>query len=136
NYITSNGFLNAQQWGMGPDDRILTTTPLAHRTAFARLMNVICLGSSLVIMPRMDAKEAARLIEEERITVLGMVATVARMLLPEIEAAPHRFATLDKASVTGEAFPVEVKRRLLNALPHLKLFSFFAMTEIGAVTLL
>jgi long-chain acyl-CoA synthetase len=36
--------------------------------------------------------------------------------------------------VTGEAFPVEVKRRLAAALPQLKLFSFFAMTEVGAVT--
>lgn len=136
NYITSNGFLNAQQWGMSEKDRVLTTTPLAHRTAFARLMNVICLGSSVVIMPRMDVPEAVRLIEAEGITVLGMVATVARMLLPEIEAAPQRFRSLAKASVTGEAFPVEIKQRLLNALPHLKLYSFFAMTEVGAITLL
>ena len=136
NYITSNGFLNAQQWGMNENDRILTTTPLAHRSAFARLMNVICLGSSVVIMKRMDAVEAVRLIEAEKITVLNMVTTVARMLLPAIQAAPERFYSLTKASVTGEAFPVEIKRRLLAALPELKLLSFFAMTEIGAVTLL
>lgn len=136
NYITSNGFLNAQQWGMNAADRILTTTPLAHRSAFARLMNVICLGSSVVIMKRMDAVEAVRLIESENITVLNMVTTVARMLLPAIEAAPGRFRSVTKASVTGEAFPVEIKRRLLAALPDLKLLSFFAMTEIGAVTLL
>jgi long-chain acyl-CoA synthetase len=136
NYITSNGFLNAQQWGMNESDRILTTTPLAHRSAFARLMNVICLGSSVVVMKRMDAVEAVRLIETEKITVLNMVTTVARMLLPAIEATPERFRSLTKASVTGEAFPVEIKRRLLATLPDLKLLSFFAMTEIGAVTLL
>jgi long-chain acyl-CoA synthetase len=136
NYITSNGFLNAQQWGMNENDRILTTTPVAHRSAFARLMNVICLGSSVVIMRRMDTVEAVQLIESEKITVLNMVTTVARMLLPAIEAAPERFRSVTKASVTGEAFPVEVKRRLCAALPDLKLLSFFAMTEIGAVTLL
>lgn len=136
NYITSNCFLNALQWQMGPEDRILTTTPFAHRTAFARLMNVICLGSSLVMMDKMDVQQAIRLIESERITVLGMVTTVARMLLPEIEASPHRFRSLRKASVTGEAFPAEIKRRILKALPDLKLFSFFAMTEVGAITLL
>lgn len=136
NYITANGFLNAMQWQMGPDDRILTTTPLAHRTAFARLMNVICLGSSLVMMDKMDVQRATRLIETEGITVLGMVTTVARMLLPEMEASPQRFRSLRKASVTGEAFPAEIKKRLLTALPQLKLFSFFAMTELGAITLL
>ncbi|MBK8064993.1 MAG: AMP-binding protein [Betaproteobacteria bacterium] len=134
NYIVSNGFLNAQQWAMGTADRVLTTTPLAHRTAFSRLMNVICLGTPAVIMQRFEAAEAARLIETHNISVLGMVPTVGRMLLPEIEAAPQRFANLRIAVVTGEAFPVEIKRRLAQALPQLKLYSFFAMTELGPVT--
>jgi long-chain acyl-CoA synthetase len=56
------------------------------------------------------------------------------MLLPEIEADPGRFRTLRAAVVTGEAFPVEVKQRLLRALPELELHSFFAMTEVGAIT--
>ncbi len=134
NYITSNGYLNAAQWGMTAKDRVLTTTPLAHRTAFSRLMNTFCIGSSMVVMTRFHAKEAARLVEEEGITLLGMVPTVGRMLLPEIEADPGKFRNLRLAVVTGEAFPIEIKRRLLQALPHLKLYSFFAMTEIGAVT--
>jgi long-chain acyl-CoA synthetase len=75
-------------------------------------------------------------VETEGITILGMVPTVGRMLLPEIEAHPERFRALRIAVVTGEAFPVEVKRRLAAALPHLKLFSFFAMTEVGALTCL
>jgi long-chain acyl-CoA synthetase len=134
NWIACNAFLNAWQWGMTAHDRVLTTTPLAHRTAFSRFMNTLCLGSSMVVMPRFDAKEAARLIEAEGITLLGMVPTVGRMLLPEIESDPARFKSLRLAVVTGEAFPVEVKRRLAAALPQLKLFSFFAMTEVGAVT--
>lgn len=136
NYITSNGWLNATQWGMTMEDRVLVTTPLAHRTAFSRLMNTFLIGSSIVIMPRFDAKEAARLVEEERITLLGMVPTVGRMLLPEIERDPSRFRNLRLAVVTGEAFPVEVKERLRELLPHLQLFSFFASTEASAMTLL
>ena len=134
NWIVANGYLNAWQWGMTARDRVLTTTPFAHRTAFSRFMNTLCIGSSLVIMQRFDAKEAARLVEAENITLLGMVPTVGRMLLPEIEANPQRFRNLRLAVVTGEAFPVEVKRRLAAALPQLKLFSFFAMTEVGALT--
>jgi long-chain acyl-CoA synthetase len=134
NYITSNGFLNAQQWGMSAADRILTTTPLAHRSAFSRLMNTICLGSSIVFMRNFDAGDAARIIEKEQITVLNMVPTVARMLLPEIEAAPERFRSLRMSTVSAEAFPVELKQRLLKVLPHLQLVSFFAMTEMGPIT--
>jgi acyl-coenzyme A synthetase/AMP-(fatty) acid ligase len=41
---------------------------------------------------------------------------------------------LRRIVVTGEAFPVELKRQFLSLLPHVRLVSFFAMTEAGAVT--
>ena len=136
NYIFSNGYINAQQMGLGAHDRILTTTPLAHRTAFSRLINMLCLGSTVVVMERFDAQEATRLIESERVTVLGIVPTVGRMLLPIIEADPGRFGTVRIAVVAGEAFPVELKERLQKALPALRLYAFFGMTELGALTIL
>ena len=134
NYIMLAAYLNGIHWRLTPDDRILATTPLAHRSAFQRLLNMVCAGASLVVMPRFDPREAARIIEEEGITLMGMVPTVGRLLLPEIEAAPARFRSLRAIVVTGEAFPVEVKQRLLAALPGVELHSFFAMTEVGALT--
>jgi long-chain acyl-CoA synthetase len=134
NYFVPNGYVNAIEWGLRPGDRQLITTPLTHRTAFGRVINTICLGTTLVIMPRFDPAEAARLCAAEAITVLGMVPTVGRMLLPEIESAPQRFAALRIIVATGEAFPFEVKQRILRALPHVGIHSYFAMTECGALT--
>jgi long-chain acyl-CoA synthetase len=134
NYAFVNGYLNGVHWRLGADDRQLCTTPLAHRTGMARLMNMILHGSTLVVMPRFDAKDAARLVREERITVFGMVPTVGRMVLPEVEAHPEYFASMQVMLVTGEAFPLDVKRRLHAALPHVRLYSFYAMTEAGAIT--
>lgn len=133
NYAFVNGYLNGYHWGLTARDRQISTTPLAHRTGFARVMNMILHGCTLVIMPRFDVAQAARLIEDERITVLGMVPTVGRLLLPEIEAHPERFASLRVMLATGEAFPVDVKRRLQAALPQIRLYSFYAMTEAGAI---
>src|SRR5690606_18590962 len=134
NFIVANGFLNAQQWNMTTADRILVTTPLAHRSGFSRLMNVICLGAGIVFMRHFDAEQTAHIIERQNIAVLNMVPTVGRMLMPLIEAQPERFASLRIATVTGEAFAVELKQRLRKALPNLQLFSFFAMTELGPIT--
>src|SRR5690606_27402659 len=39
-------------------------------------------------------------------------------------------------AVTGEAFPVSLKMRLIELLPQMKLVSFFGMTEAGGVTTL
>jgi long-chain acyl-CoA synthetase len=136
NYIVANGFLNAMHWQLSNDDRILVTTPLAHRTAFARVGNMAVLGATLYILPRFDAVSAVQTIEEQKITLISIVPTVGRMLLPAIEADPARFSSLRVMVATGEAFPVEIKRRLLAALPELKIFSFFAMTEAGSLAML
>ena len=134
NYFVPNAYVNAIEWGLRPGDRQLITTPLTHRTAFGRVINTICLGTTLVILPRFDPAEAARLCAAEAITVLGMVPTVGRMLLPEIEGGPQRFATLRIIVATGEAFPLDVKQRILRALPQVGIHSYFAMTECGALT--
>ena len=134
NYAFVNGYLNGMYWRLNADDRQICTTPLAHRTGVARLMNMILHGSTLVVMPRFDAKEAARLVRDERITVFGMVPTVGRMMLPEVEAHPDHFASVNVMLVTGEAFPLDVKERLRAALPNVRFYSFYAMTEAGAIT--
>lgn len=136
NYIILNGFLNATLWGLSASDRHLATTPLAHRTGFARVANLITHGSTLHILKRFDAKEAARIVRDEKITVVGMVPTVGRLLLPEIEAAPQAFASVKLMLFTGEAFPQDVKERLHKALPHVALRAFYAMTEHGGITTL
>lgn len=134
NIVTQHCFVNAVEWGISSADRYLVTTPLAHRTGFARLANALTLGGVLVIMTRFDPHEAVETIAREAITVAGMVPTVCRMLLPEIKADPSRCASLRRIVVTGEAFPVDLKRQFLALLPDVRLVSFFAMTEVGGVT--
>jgi acyl-CoA synthetase (AMP-forming)/AMP-acid ligase II len=134
NQLIQHGYINAVEWGIGADDRYLVTTPLAHRTGLGRLTNALCLGGTLVVMDKFDSAQAVELIWRERITVLGMVPTVARMLLPHIERDPDKCSSLRRLIVTGEAFPVELKRRVISLLPNAQIYSFFAMTEAGAVT--
>ncbi len=136
NSIIPNGYLNMVQYGVSAADRQLVTTPLAHRTGFARMANMLLHGSTLVVMPRFDPAQAAALVRDEKITVIGIVPTVGRMLLPEIEAHPENFATVNVVLVTGEAFPLEVKQRIHKVLPRVRMYSFFAMTEVGGLTLL
>jgi long-chain acyl-CoA synthetase len=134
NCVVQHAFLNAMEWGLGSGDTFLVTTPLAHRTGLARLLNAFSLGAKLVVMERFDAVEAVALIEQEAVSALGMVPTVARMLMPVLKASAHRCASLRHVIVTGEAFPVELKRQLIDLLPKVQLHSFFAMTEVGSIT--
>jgi long-chain acyl-CoA synthetase len=136
NYIISNGYLNGLQWQLTNADRILITTPLAHRAGFARVGNTIILGCTLFMQRSFDVAELASIIEKQAITVIGIVPTIGKKMLSAIEAHPDRFRSLRILVATGEAFPTDVKQRLRTVLPHLNIFSFFAMTEAGAIATL
>jgi long-chain acyl-CoA synthetase len=134
NVVVQHTFLQGLEWGLSDQDRFIVVTPIAHRTAFARLSNAMSLGGVLIIMKKFDARQTVSVVEREGVTVAGMVPTVCRMLLPEIAADPARCKSLRTVIVTGEAFPVDLKRKLIDLLPSVKLISLFAMTEVGGVT--
>ena len=134
NILIQNGFINGIEWRLSNEDIFLVATPLAHRTGMGRLANAFTLGATIVVMRSFDAALAVDLIEKHKVTVMGMVPTVCRMMLPEIEKDTRRCRNLRRVLVTGEAFPVELKQRFIKLLPETRLVSFFAMTEAGAVT--
>jgi long-chain acyl-CoA synthetase len=132
--VVNQGWMNAVEWRLTPADRTLVATPMAHRTGVARIASSFCLGSALVLQERFDPEEAVNLIAEERVSHIGVVPTIARLLLPAIERAPKACATLRTMLATGEAFPVELKQRLFAALPELGLHSFYSQTEGGTIS--
>jgi long-chain acyl-CoA synthetase len=123
-------------WALSVRDVYLVTTPLAHRVGLSRLVACFCLGATLVVMPRFNAAEATDLLWRHRVTVLGTVPTVCRLLLEEMEKTDNPFASLRLITATGEAFPIALKKRLAARLPHVQLISCYASTEGGVITAL
>ncbi len=136
NNLVLVGLVNNLDYALTEHDRIMVTTPFAHRTAIARLYNALTLGATLVIMPHFDAAETLATIVRERVSVTGLVPTVARMLLDAIDGDASPYANLRMMISVGEAFPIELKKRLFATLPNIKLSSALAMTEaFGAAVL-
>jgi acyl-CoA synthetase (AMP-forming)/AMP-acid ligase II len=66
---------------MRDGERFLTPMPLFHAGAAVRLFNVVASGATIRLMPKFDEAEAVRILDEENVTVAGVVpAMVARML--------------------------------------------------------
>ena len=61
---------------------------MAHRTGIARVAAAFCQASTLVVQERFDPEETVRLLEKEKATHIGLVPTIANMLLPEIKNVP------------------------------------------------
>ena len=136
NITLVHGYMNSIEFRLTGDDVTLVTTPMAHRTGLGRVANMFCLGSTVVIMPRFDPEEAVELIERERVTVIGAVPTILRLLLPAFERRPEALSSLGTIVATGETFPAALKERLFAVLPDLAIYSFLAQTESGFVACL
>jgi acyl-CoA synthetase (AMP-forming)/AMP-acid ligase II len=134
NLVIGLGWINATEWRLSAEDRTLVATPMSHRTGMARIASSFCLGSTLIVQERFDPAETVRLIEAERVSHIGVVPTIARMLLPAIQARPDSCASLRTMLATGEVFPTSIKDPLFATLPHLQLHSFYSQTEAGMVT--
>ena len=132
--VLTGGYMNASEWGLSPDDRVLATTPMAHRTGLGRVTNAVCCGCTVVIMDKFNPVDAVDTIEKEKITMVGLVPTIARMLIPEIEKRPDAVRSVRLMVATGEVFPVDLKQRLARAAPKIGLYTFYAQTEAGFVT--
>ena len=132
--VLTGGYMNLAEWHLTPEDRILATTPMAHRTGLGRVANAVCCGCTVVIMEKFDPVAAVDLIEKEKITVIGGVPTIARMLMPEIEKRPDAVKSVRLMVATGEAFPVDIKKRLAASAPNIGLYTFYAQTEAGFIT--
>lgn len=137
NIILANGYMNTLEWDLSSRDVILATTAMAHRTGLGRLANTFQLGCTLLMQAKFDAAACIDLIEKEKVTILGGVPTVFRLMAPELEKAlekrPEALKSLRLMVATGEVFPVPLKERLAKALPHVGLYSFLAQTESGFI---
>ena len=86
------------------------------------------------MMHSFDAKKALSIIEQEEVTNLSIVPTIGRLLLQVSDIESYNTSSLKSFLVVGEAFPVELKKALVERFPHVKLFSYFASTEAGHIT--
>jgi acyl-CoA synthetase (AMP-forming)/AMP-acid ligase II len=132
--VLTGGYMNLAEWQLTAEDRILATTPMAHRTGLGRVANAVCCGCTVVIMEKFDPVAAVDLIEKEKITIIGLVPTIARMLMPEIEKRPDAVKSARLMVATGEAFPIDIKKRLAATAPNIGLYTFYAQTEAGFIT--
>ncbi len=112
----------------------LVNVPLFHVTGEVPLfLQSIAIGRKLVLMPKWDAEEAMRLIEQEKVTYFVGVPLMSF----EIATHPNR-GKYDLSSCTsfaggGAPRPVDHVRRIREALPHAFPLLGYGLTETNGV---
>lgn len=117
-----------------PGGRFLINLPVNHAGCIADTTLVgVLQGDTLVFMSSFDAQRAARLIRDERITIVGQVPTQYQMMQAAGVLTPEYLGTLRHLAWGGAAMPRGLIETLAGFVPDL--FNSYGLTEsTGTVT--
>ncbi len=124
------------QEGRAPSSppRTLVSVPLFHVTGEVPVMlNSFVIGRCMVLMPKWDAAEALRLIEQERITYFVGVPTMSLELMNHPERHKYDLSSLKDITAGGAPRPVSHVLRLQQEFPHAQPALGYGLTETNAV---
>lgn len=95
------------------DDVVLAVLPYFHVTGMQWSMNgPIYAGATIIILPRWNALEAARLIAEHRVTCWNVISTMLVDFLSSEAASIYDLSSLRKLGGGGAAMPAALAKKL------------------------
>lgn len=92
--VTANAAINARSQGFGVHEVYLTSTPLHHTSAAARVFTMLDGAHTHVVMPRFEAGAWIEVTETQRVTSAIIVPTQMQRILDHETFSPQRLASL------------------------------------------
>lgn len=128
--------LNAYHMGMRmpitESDVFLIQVPMFHAAAMPPILNVPPTGARIMLVPFFDPTVVLRAVEEQGVTMTGVVPTMIAMLFDHPDFAPERLSSLRWLGYGASPMPPTLLGRLADALPHVELAQGYGMTEACA----
>jgi acyl-CoA synthetase (AMP-forming)/AMP-acid ligase II len=128
------GILTEENRAPATKARTLVGVPLFHVTGEVPVMlNSFVIARCMVLMPKWDAGEALRLIEQERITYFVGVPTMSLELMNHPDRHKHDVSSLKDITAGGAPRPVSHVARLKEEFPSAQPALGYGLTETNAV---
>jgi acyl-CoA synthetase (AMP-forming)/AMP-acid ligase II len=114
--------------------KTLLNVPLFHVTGEVPvLLNSFVIGRGMVLMPKWDAGEALRLIEQEKITYFVGVPTMSLEMMSHPDRDRYDLSTLTDIAAGGAPRPVAHVQRLKDSFDTAQPALGYGLTETNAV---
>ncbi|MEE8043218.1 MAG: AMP-binding protein, partial [Pseudomonadales bacterium] len=122
-------------YGFDRDSVYLSPAPLYHSAPFGFSMGILKGGGTVIVMPKFDARDSLRCIDQYRITHSQWVPTMfVRMLKLDPEDREGWDLSSHKVAIHAAApCPVEVKRQMIEWWGPI-IFEYYAGTESNGST--
>ena len=113
-----------------PQQSMLLVAPLFHISGLgASFLSPLLAGSKVVLIPRWDAREAVRLIEEEKVSMFSGVPTMLWDLLNSATLENADLSSITNIGVGGQALPIYLLDSMRKACPHAVMGTGYGLTE-------
>lgn len=130
---SSEGMLAAS--GIGPGDSLLLNVPLYHSGgAVMAVMSCLNRGNRLVLMDSFVPEETLKIIEREKIAVIGQVPAQYVLELLNPNMAKYDLSSVKIAIVSGQSCPPDLIGRIKDRLGVLPLNAYSLTETSGAIT--
>lgn len=128
---------DAPSLGMRAGDTIVVPGPMYHSAPFGLAYQALCWGCHVVIMPRFDAAETLRLVEQHRAQWLYQVPTMMHRIW-RLDAERTRFdvSSLEIVCHIAAACPVWLKEKWIEWLGPDRLWEVYSGTEALGATVI
>jgi acyl-CoA ligase (AMP-forming) (exosortase A-associated) len=115
--------------GISENDRILAVLPFSFDAGLNQLTTAIQRGATCILTRFALARDAVRMLVEERVTGLAGVPTFWSLMAQRTSGLDKSNNTLRYITNTGGAMPQTVLATLRKALPNAKVFLMYGLTE-------
>ncbi len=110
--VVETAVLTGEALEMSSSDRVLVAVPLFAIFGFGVVAGTMAIGATLVLQEKFGAREALRLIEAERVTVMHGVPTMFHLMMREADAATPHLPSLRTGIIAGGPVSEDLVRRV------------------------
>jgi acyl-CoA synthetase (AMP-forming)/AMP-acid ligase II len=113
----------------------MLNTPMFHIHGWGAPFLHVFSAQKIVLPGTFTVQGFCELVEREKVTSVGIVPTVAAMLLEYEDLHKYDLSSLERIGVGGGALPLGLKTKLEQMMPTFRVSSGYGMTETAPTTI-
>lgn len=131
--VNTPAFVDADR--LGENAVPMLNTPLFHIHGWGAPFTTVFSAQKVVLPGTFTVRGFCELVDREKVTSVGIVPTIAAMLLDFKDFDKYDLSSLTNVGVGGGALPLGLKTKLEKVLPHFRAGSGYGMTETAPVSI-
>lgn len=116
----------------GPEDTMMVGMPLYHQGGFGMGLQSILQGGSAIYQPTFDPIEFLKTVQERKITIIQLTATLAKILISNPEFNNYDLSSVKICYFASEVLPVEIAKLFVEKL-HIRVINVIGSSETATM---